>query len=432
MSGVRRRYCPRLRTVSEPKRRNFAACTVGTAIAERRGMTRHHSFRLVSSTLALLLATACGTDEANPGTGGGGQPGAGGSNGGSSNGGSSGKGTGGASNGTGGATAGTGGASNGTGGSSDAGPGTGGANAADGSAGGSPSTGGAAATGGATGTGGAVGDAAAACNSIENVGNDVSEQHVTSGSPEAMTGGGPVPDGTYMLIQRQDFQGSCGCLQKRTFNISGNVVNFVTRDAAGAPEQRVTGTVTYSGNELTITFTCGPAQFLGQSMTLQYTVSSGGGQTVYKTYDTNGGKSQIETYLKVPATGCTDLTSNTPITSQAGVGTYPTPAGGTIADGTYILSKYELYPPTAITPITRRSAFRFSGTTIEAFEVNETSGFSTKGKGTISFSGTNFTLTGTCPPGGGFTKPYTATANEFIWFETDGSNKFEIWTYTKQ
>jgi hypothetical protein len=407
---------------------------VGTPVAERRLMARHHFFWLTSSTLALILATACSGDDANPATGGGGQTGSGG---GKSDGGSS-SATGGkaGSNGTGGAS---------TGGAGDGGPGSGGASTADGAAGsstgGAPATGGTASTGGSAGAGGAstggaagaggAGDAAAACNAITNDGSDVGEQAMT-GSPPAMTGGGPIGDGTYVLIQRQDWQGSCNCRHRTTISVSGNQIQFVSNNDGG-PDQRLSATMTYSGSQVTFQFTCGDAQFLGASMTMQYTYSPGAGsQAILKTYDTNGGKSQVETYMRVPPGGCTTLTSTQPVTSQAGTGNYPTPAGGTIADGTYLLSKYEIWPPGNAAGVTRRSAFRVTGSQIETFELNETSGFSVKGTANYTTSGSNITFTYTCPAGGGYTKPYTATANEFIWFETNASDKFELWTYTKQ
>jgi hypothetical protein len=410
-------------------------------LLKRAGMTRHHLFWLAPPTLAFVLTTACSGSNGNPAGAGGAQNGSGGDRSDAAAGGSSGKGgsmtggtsgsggDGGSQTGNGGSQTGDGGGSGGaSGGTSGAGGGTTGGGSG---AGGAPATGGVSATGGAgnggTGTGGAgTGGASGVCNTIANVGSEVPEQSMT-GSPPAMTGGGPLPDGTYMLIQRQDWQGSCNCIEQRSFAVDGNVVNYVSRRDRGV-EEHATGTITYAGNQLTIAFTCGPPQWVGQSMTVQYTYNAG----LYKTYDTNGGKSQVETYLNVPPGGCTDLVSNQAVTSQPGTGPYPTPAGGAIADGTYLLSKYEIFPPDTTTGVTRRGALRFTGNKMEGYEFNETSGFSTKGSGTYTVSGTTFTTAGTCPPAPGYTKPFTATATEFVWFETNGTNKYEIWTYTKQ
>lgn len=37
-----------------------------------------------------------------------------------------------------------------------------------------------------------------------------------------------------------------------------------------------------------------------------------------------------------------------------------------------------------------------------------------------------------CPIVGSFSKPYTLSGNDFLWFETNGSSKKQLWTYTKQ
>lgn len=138
-------------------------------------------------------------------------------------------------------------------------------------------------------------DASGACNTLVNEGPGIPEEEV-SGTPPTMTGG-TLPDGTYILTKREDYDGSCNCSQRRKLVVVGNRMDIVTQEDENAPEVRATATLSFAGNEVTMTFTCGPAELLGKSMVLKYTVSAGP-PTTYQTYDDNGGKSQLETYTK--------------------------------------------------------------------------------------------------------------------------------------
>jgi len=135
--------------------------------------------------------------------------------------------------------------------------------------------------------------------------------------------------------------------------------------------------------------------------------------------------------------GCTDLATTRLVTSQPGTGDYPTPAGGAIADGTYVLTKNEIWPPDPTPTVMRGGALRFTGSTVEAFDYYPTLDAKVVGKGTYTLAGNVISFSYTCPGPGGYSKPYTATANQFLWFAIEGGSngsdvRKQVWTFTKQ
>ena len=131
--------------------------------------------------------------------------------------------------------------------------------------------------------------------------------------------------------------------------------------------------------------------------------------------------------------GCNDLTvSGDAVKTTAGVGSAPTPAGGTIMDGTYLLTKVELYPPSYPAGPWGKETLRITGSKME--DVVQAAFASTSETATYSIStaGTALMFTQICPTpmpnDGGVTPPYyyTATATTFI--QMSGSF---AWTYTR-
>ncbi len=203
----------------------------------------------------LSLAAACGGDSDSPASG---SPASGGS---TAAGGSTSAGAGGSTSaGAGGSTsAGAGGSTSaGAGGSTSAG--AGGSTSAG--AGGSTSAG----AGGST-SAGAGGASSGACNQLVNDGAPVPEVAET-GTPPAMTGGA-VADGTYVLTGRKDWMGSCGCNTRQKLQITGDVVQVVSRTDAD-PEVAFTGKATYAGSNLTLAMSC-PAS---KTLALTYTATA--------------------------------------------------------------------------------------------------------------------------------------------------------------
>jgi len=112
---------------------------------------------------------------------------------------------------------------------------------------------------------------------------------------------------------------------------------------------------------------------------------------------------------------CNDLTvSGNAITQTAATGTAPTPAGGTIADGTYVLTRYDVYAPGSPSASPYRVKYRVTGNLLEV----------ATGGGTIisnlnystTVSGSAWNLTGTCPVSAPAAVPYTATATMLFVF----------------
>ena len=114
----------------------------------------------------------------------------------------------------------------------------------------------------------------------------------------------------------------------------------------------------------------------------------------------------------------------TAITQTAKTGAAPTFTGGTISDGTYVMTKWEVTTPAATSV---KETLVVTGGKWEIVAdlgtVNARSNFDVKPMGT------KITLTPTCPSGGkAQDSPYTATATTIISGKADGS---EVVTFTK-
>jgi hypothetical protein len=114
----------------------------------------------------------------------------------------------------------------------------------------------------------------------------------------------------------------------------------------------------------------------------------------------------------------------------AGVGAMPTAAGGAIADGTWVLTKWEIYPPGSIDAFLRKETFVFSAGTFAAVSQKDTAA-EKRNSGTVSTSGTTASLGVMCPVTGTVMTEYTATATELKILENAGTTH-EVHTYTKQ
>lgn len=112
----------------------------------------------------------------------------------------------------------------------------------------------------------------------------------------------------------------------------------------------------------------------------------------------------------------------------AGVGAKPAPAGGTVADGTYYLTKHDVFPPGNPDNNTRKRTWVFAGNTFRTHD-NDTGQTEKQLTGTYTTSGTNITFTVTCPMSATVTIPYTATATTYDTFSSAGE---DIFFHTKQ
>jgi len=116
------------------------------------------------------------------------------------------------------------------------------------------------------------------------------------------------------------------------------------------------------------------------------------------------------------------------IPQVAATGTPPTPGGGTIVDGTYDLTKDDLYPPSPPSTFSIKETIRLTGDVLEEAGIAETSTTTTYYRYTFTTSGTQWTLTNVCPPAAPLAPTgYTATDTTLLMF-----NNGEVLTFTKR
>jgi len=119
------------------------------------------------------------------------------------------------------------------------------------------------------------------------------------------------------------------------------------------------------------------------------------------------------------------------ITQVAGTGTAPTPAGGTIVDGTYVLVMQELYPPvSANVPLHKKETLEIAAPNIRMATMSEDNPDGILLAGIFTTSGTQLTGTWQCGIGAGvsFDLGCTATATQLVVIEPPGT----VSTYSKR
>jgi hypothetical protein len=121
--------------------------------------------------------------------------------------------------------------------------------------------------------------------------------------------------------------------------------------------------------------------------------------------------------------------SGTAVSETVGGGTKPTPAGGALYDGTFVLTKHDVFPPSSPDAHVRKRTWRFSGSSFEYVEEDDTDPVQ-RISGTVSANGTMLSLSSDCPTTNSASVPDTLTATEFIMF--DRQNQDDVFTYTKQ
>jgi hypothetical protein len=115
------------------------------------------------------------------------------------------------------------------------------------------------------------------------------------------------------------------------------------------------------------------------------------------------------------------------ITEVAASGTLPTPLGGTIIDGTYVLTKYEAYPPLSATNHTG-ATFEIAGAMLNLALVSDEFPAGLKGMATLKTTGMQLTITWLCGGSGTFGQWYTATDTELALIASPGV----VQTFTKR
>jgi len=116
---------------------------------------------------------------------------------------------------------------------------------------------------------------------------------------------------------------------------------------------------------------------------------------------------------------CNELVIDGPqVTYEVVTGTAPTPAGGTVTDGTYELTALHLYDWTMPTPTAVLiGTIVFEGNTMQ--QALSRDFVETRYTSTFTTSGTLFTMTDTCPAAAVDQANFSATANDFTFYKDD-------------
>jgi hypothetical protein len=88
------------------------------------------------------------------------------------------------------------------------------------------------------------------------------------------------------------------------------------------------------------------------------------------------------------------------------------PAGGMIADGTYLLTRYDIYPPSSVGgSLSSKETLRITGNRLEDARIDQDAPTTTTNINlSFSASGTALAMTRTCGAMGSFSQDFTATA----------------------
>jgi hypothetical protein len=128
--------------------------------------------------------------------------------------------------------------------------------------------------------------------------------------------------------------------------------------------------------------------------------------------------------------GCSTIANiGATVTQVQASGALPQPLGGTIADGTYVLTKDEAYPPVSVgVPFHSSQTLEIAGALMNVALVSDEFPAGLKGTANLVTSGTVATITWLCGGNGTFDEGYTATATELVLIAPQST----VHTYTKQ
>jgi hypothetical protein len=138
-----------------------------------------------------------------------------------------------------------------------------------------------------------------ACNSLANGASVVSEQQSATAAPSPQ-GGGVIADGTYFMTALTVYTGSGGASgpdgnsDQQTAQFTGSTMTLqIVDQGGGCQPQTMTGTLSFSGTQLTLTTTCpsgcgsncgGQNGYTWNSPTLSVFEQNGSGMTRLRTF----------------------------------------------------------------------------------------------------------------------------------------------------
>ena len=106
------------------------------------------------------------------------------------------------------------------------------------------------------------------------------------------------------------------------------------------------------------------------------------------------------------------------------------PSGGTVADGTYHLTEFKVFPPGSVDPFLRRHALRVTGDHVEVVTQTD-NGPEQRMTATMTLSGNTVTFDVDCPQPTSYSFGYTASETQFVHI-IEGPDIKETHTYTLQ
>ena len=143
------------------------------------------------------------------------------------------------------------------------------------------------------------------------------------------------------------------------------------------------------------------------------------------TVDGGGG---ADTSMPTDSGGCQKVANGGGVVPEtAGVGAFPAAAGGAVVDGTYYLTKHEVYPPSSPDANTRRRTFVFAGGTFAAHD-NDPGQSEKEFSGTFTTSGSKLPLSVKCPMTATAVLDFTATPTTY----TQHTSSNDLFIFTKQ
>jgi hypothetical protein len=120
------------------------------------------------------------------------------------------------------------------------------------------------------------------------------------------------------------------------------------------------------------------------------------------------------------------------VSESRGTGFAPSPAGGALGDGTYVLTRYDVYPgASANTSYQRRVTLRITGGIFESISTETSAPTPLARAGfEVAMSGT-LTVVWTCGASGNVQSGYTATPTTLILI-SQSNGETDVQTYAKQ
>lgn len=132
----------------------------------------------------------------------------------------------------------------------------------------------------------------------------------------------------------------------------------------------------------------------------------------------------------VPVGACNDLVNGGDMVPESAGVVFFGPMGGTVADGTYHLTEFKIFPPGSVDPHLRRHTLRVTGERIEIVTQRDGEG-EVRMNATMAVTGDTVTFTVDCPQPSSYSFGYTTNDTQFIHI-IDGPGIKETHTYTLQ